>query len=201
MTEIGGQCGDHSTMTPHASCNTAHYIVRHYEHPVALLTHSSNFHYHPAADHITIHPTADQRALCFSWKTGSDWSTLSWLTNCTTMWQLTNYQWAITLCAPIIKEELGKRTLPITDRGTLGQCRYLSSQREKWCAPAAILRRNYFENYSKKKPFQEGSTNIQAGLHELRMRKVAPDSWEGLGKRESKQETFGSQCESKFKWK
>ena len=53
MTEIGTQCGAHSSKTPHTSSNTAHYIVRHFEHPVALLTHSNHPWNHPAVNHMT----------------------------------------------------------------------------------------------------------------------------------------------------
>ena len=90
----------------------------------------------------------------------------------------------------MIKEGLQKRTLPITDRGTLGEHMYLSRQGSEWCTPAAILRRNYFENYSGKELFQEGRTNILGGLCEPRKREVTLDSQGGIGTRESRRETF-----------
>ena len=44
---------------------------------------------------------------------------------------------------PMITEGLEKKTLPIIDRGTLGEFRYLSRHGGEWCAPPTILRRNY----------------------------------------------------------
>ena len=62
----------------------------------------------------------------------------------------------------MIKEGLWKRTLPITDRGTLGEHGYLSRQGDKWCASAAVLRRHYFENFSEKEVLtsQEGCVSL-----------------------------------------
>ena len=82
----------------------------------------------------------------------------------------------------MIKEGLGRRALPIAEKGTLGECRYLSRQG----ADGVPLQR------SKKEIFQEGRTNILGGLHEPRLREVTPDFQGGLGMKESKRETFCS---------
>ena len=81
----------------------------------------------------------------------------------------------------MIKEALEKRNLPIPDRGTFGECRYLSRQGGKWYAPATILRRNYSVKDSEKDLFNKGKTNILVGLHKPRKREVTPDSQGGLG--------------------
>ena len=65
----------------------------------------------------------------------------------------------------MVRKGLQKRTLPITDRGTLGEHRYLFRKGGKWCTPAAIPRRNYFENLSEKELFQEktsGDKNVKS---------------------------------------
>ena len=53
-TEIDAQCGAHGCKMPHASSTTAHYMVRHFDHPVALLTHSNHPCYYPAVDPTTV---------------------------------------------------------------------------------------------------------------------------------------------------
>ena len=130
--------------------NVGPMVVGHFMHPVALLTHSNLPCYHPAVDHMTVQPRVNWAMLCFPLETSSNQSTLSQPADHTTTWKLWNHQWAITTCAPLINEGLGKRTLPITDRETLGECRYLSRQGEGWCSPTvvwegAISRRNYSE--------------------------------------------------------
>ena len=123
-------------------------MVTHCEHLVALLTHRNDPCFHPAADCMTAQPKADQTTSNFPHKTGSNWLTLSWPINCMSTWQLRNHQWDIAFCAQMIEEGCGKRTLPICRWRDIGGVQVAVQARDKWCAPAAILRRNYFENYS-----------------------------------------------------
>ena len=92
---------------------------------------------------FTVWPRVDHTTLCFSHKASSNQSNFLWSANYMTKQQLWNHQWAIITGAPNDQGGTGKRTLPITDRGTLGECRCLSRQR-------AILKPIVRRNYSKK---------------------------------------------------
>ena len=63
------------------------------------------------------------------------------------MWQLWNQQWVITMGFLTFEEGLQKRTLPVTDIGTLGEHWYLSSQGQMVC-PCSNSEKELFHELS-----------------------------------------------------